>query len=62
MMPVREADRIAGWIYLTDVDAYARSAEIGYGFRPHAHSQRFASLEEDGLHDVAILALLDDEI
>jgi ribosomal-protein-alanine N-acetyltransferase len=111
MMLAREADRIVGWIYLTDVDAYARSAEIGYGIRPHAHGQGFAtealiavsrwaltagglqrtwlsistgnlaslrvaqkaaftlegtlrraSLEEDGLHDVAILALLDDEI
>jgi len=99
------------WIYLTDVDEYARSAEIGYGVRPHAHGQGFAtealvavsrwaltagglqrtwlsintdnlasmrvaqkaaftlegilrraSLEEDGLHDVAVLALIDDEI
>jgi RimJ/RimL family protein N-acetyltransferase len=111
MMLARGADRIVGWIYLTDVDAYARSAEIGYGIRPHAHGQGFAtealiavsrwaltagglqrtclsistgnraslrvaqkaaftlegtlrraSLEEDGWHDVAILALLDDEI
>jgi RimJ/RimL family protein N-acetyltransferase len=126
MMLDRKADRIVGWIYLTDVDEYARSAEIGYGVRPHAHGQGFAtealvavsrwaltagglqrtwlsintdnlaflrvaqkaaftlnlaflrvaqkaaftlegtlrraSLEEDGLHDVAVLALLDDEI
>jgi RimJ/RimL family protein N-acetyltransferase len=111
MMLAREADRIVGWIYLTDFDEYARSAEIGYGVRPHAHGQGFAtealvavsrwaltagglqrtwlrvntdnlaslrvaqkaaftlegtlrraSLEEDGLHDVAVLALLDDEI
>jgi RimJ/RimL family protein N-acetyltransferase len=111
MMLAREADRIAGWIYLADVDEYARSAEIGYGVRPHALGQGFAtealvavsrwaltdgglqrtwlsvdtrnlaslrvarkasftlegilrraSLEEDGLHDVAVLALLDDEI
>jgi RimJ/RimL family protein N-acetyltransferase len=107
----REDDRIAGWIYLTDVDKYARSAQIGYGVRPHARGQGFAtealvalsrwalttgglqrvwlhinahnlaslrvaqkagfilegtlrraSLEEDGLQDVAVLALLDDEI
>lgn len=111
MMLDRKADRIVGWIYLTDVDEYARSAEIGYGVRPHAHGQGFAtealvavsrwaltagglqrtwlsintdnlasmrvaqkaaftlegilrraSLEEDGLHDVAVLALIDDEI
>ena len=111
MMLDRKADRIVGWIYLTDVDEYARSAEIGYGVRPHAHGQGFAtealvavsrwaltagglqrtwlsintdnlasmrvaqkaaftlegilrraSLEEDGLHDVAVLALTDDEI
>jgi RimJ/RimL family protein N-acetyltransferase len=111
IMLAREADRIVGWIYLTGVDEYARSAEIGYGVRPHAHGQGFAtealvavsrwaltvgglqrtwlsvntdnlaslrvaqkaaftlegtlrraSLEEDGLHDVAVLALLDDEI
>jgi len=111
MMLDREDDRIAGWIHLTDVDRYARSAQIGYGVRPHARGRGFAtealvavsrwaltagglqrvwlsvntdnhaslrvgqkagftpegtlrraSLEEDGLHDVAILALLDDEI
>jgi RimJ/RimL family protein N-acetyltransferase len=111
MMLDRKADRIVGWIYLTGVDEYARSAEIGYGVRPHAHGQGFAtealvavsrwaltagglqrtwlsintdnlasmrvaqkaaftlegilrraSLEEDGLHDVAVLALIDDEI
>jgi RimJ/RimL family protein N-acetyltransferase len=106
----REACRIAGWIYLTDVDRYARSAEIGYGVRPAARGKglatealtavsrwalstgglqrawlrvsvgnaasmrvaqkagfrqegllRRATLEEDGLHDVAVFALLDDE-
>jgi len=111
MMLDRKTDRIVGWIYLTDVDEYARSAEIGYGVRPHAQGQGFAtealvavsrwaltagglqrtwlsinidnlaslqvaqkaaftlegtlrraSLKEDGLHDVAVLALLDDEI
>lgn len=111
MMLAREDDQIVGWIYLTDVDRYARSAEIGYGVRPHARGRGFAtealvavsrwaltagglqrawlrvdtdnlasvrvaqkagftlegtlrraSLEEDGLHDVAVLALLDDEI
>jgi RimJ/RimL family protein N-acetyltransferase len=107
----REPGEIAGWIYLADVDRYARSAEIGYGIRPHARGQGFAtealaalarwaltagglqrvwlrisagnlaslraaqkagfvregtlrraSLEDDGLQDVAVLALLDDEI
>ena len=111
MMLAREDDQIVGWIYLTDVDRYARSAEIGYGVRPHARGRGFATealvavsrwaltagglqrawlrvntdnlasvrvaqkagftregtlrratLEEDGLHDVAVLALLDDEI
>jgi RimJ/RimL family protein N-acetyltransferase len=111
MMLAREDDQIVGWIFLTDVDRYARSAQIGYGVRPHAHGKGFAteglvalsrwaltagglqrvwlnvntdnlaslrvaqkagftlegtlrraSLEEDGLHDVAVLALLDDEI
>lgn len=111
MMLARDDDQIVGWIYLTDVDKWARSAEIGYGVRPHAHGKGFAtealvavsrwaltagglqrvwlevntdnlasmrvaqkagftlegtlrraSLEEDGLHDVAVLALLDDEI
>ena len=111
MMLAREVDQIVGWIYLTDVDRYARSAEIGYGVRPHARGRGFATealvavsrwaltagglqrawlrvntdnlasvrvaqkagftlegtlrsatLEEDGLHDVAVLALLDDEI
>jgi RimJ/RimL family protein N-acetyltransferase len=110
MMLDREAGRIAGWIYLTDVDRYARSAEIGYGVRPAARGKglatealtavsrwalstgglqrtwlrvsvgnaasmrvaqkagfrqegllRRATLEEDGLHDVAVFALLDDE-
>lgn len=110
MMLDREACRIAGWIYLTDVDRYARSAEIGYGVRPAARGKglatealtavsrwalstgglqrawlrvsvgnaasmrvaqkagfrqegllRRATLEEDGLHDVAVFALLDDE-
>ena len=107
----RDDARIAGWIYLTDVDRYARCAQIGYGVRPCARGRGFAtealtalarwsltagglqrvwlsvntdnlaslrvaqkagfaregtlrraSLEEDGLHDVAVLALLDDEI
>jgi len=111
MMLAREDDQIVGWIYLTDVDRYACSAQIGYGVRPHARGRGFAtealvavsrwaltagglqrvwlsvntdnlaslrvaqragftqegtlrraSLEEDGLHDVAVLALLDDEI
>ena len=111
MMLARGEDRIVGWIYLTGLDTYARSAEIGYGVRPHDHGKgyatealtaltrwaltagglqrvwvsvdtgnlaslrvahkagftregtlRRASLEEDGLHDVAVLALLDDEI
>jgi RimJ/RimL family protein N-acetyltransferase len=111
MMLARDDDRIAGWIYLTDVDRYARCAQIGYGVRPRARGRGFAtealaalsrwaltagglqrvwlsvntdnlaslrvarkagftregtlrraSLEEDGLHDVAVLALLDDEI
>ena len=111
MMLARNTDRIVGWIYLTAVDEYARSAEIGYGVRPHARGQGFAtealvavsrwaltagglqrtwlsvstdnlaslrvaqkaaftlegtlrraSREGDGLHDVAVLALLDDEI
>jgi RimJ/RimL family protein N-acetyltransferase len=111
MMLAREDDQIVGWIYLTDVDGYARSAQMGYGVRPHARGRGFAtealvavsrwaltagglqrawlsvntdnlaslrvaqkagftlegtlrraSLEEDGLHDVAVLALLDDEI
>jgi RimJ/RimL family protein N-acetyltransferase len=111
MMLAREDDQIVGWIYLTEVDRYARSAEIGYGVRPHARGRGFAtealvavsrwaltagglqrawlrvntdnlasmrvaqkadftlegtlrraSREEDGLHDVAMLALLDDEI
>jgi len=111
MIFAREPGEIAGWIYLTDVDWYARSAEIGYGIRPHARGQglatealtalarwaltagglqrvwlrisagnpaslraaqkagfvregtlRRASLEDDGLQDVAVLALLDDEI
>lgn len=111
MMLDREGDRIVGWIYLTDVDKYARSAEVGYGVRPRDRGRGFAtealvavsrwaltagglqrawlgvntdnlaslrvarkagfvregtlrraSLEEDGLHDVAVLALLDDEI
>jgi RimJ/RimL family protein N-acetyltransferase len=110
MMLARDDDRIVGWIYLTDVDWYARCAEIGYGVRPGdrgkgfatealtalarwaltagglqrvwlhvntdnraslrvAHKAGFtregtlrrASLEADGLHDVAVLALLDDE-
>jgi GNAT superfamily N-acetyltransferase len=43
MMVAREADRIVGWIYLTNVDEYARSAEIGYCVRPHAHGQGFAT-------------------
>jgi len=34
MMLARDDDRIAGWIYLTDVDRYARCAQIGYGVRP----------------------------
>jgi RimJ/RimL family protein N-acetyltransferase len=111
MMLARDEDRIAGWMYLTDLDRYARSAEIGYGVRPGDRGRGFAtealvaltrwaltagglqrvwlrvntdngaslrvaqkagftregtlrraSLEEDGLHDVAVLALLDDEI
>ena len=111
MMLDREGDRIVGWIYLTDVDKYARSAEVGYGVLPRDRGRGFAtealvavsrwaltagglqrawlgvntdnlaslrvarkagfvregtlrraSLEEDGLHDVAVLALLDDEI
>jgi RimJ/RimL family protein N-acetyltransferase len=111
MMLAREGDRIAGWIFLTDVDKGARSAQIGYGVRPHARGRGFATealvavsrwaltagglqrawlsvntdnlaslrvaqkagfsregtlrracLEEDGLHDVVVLALLDDEI
>jgi RimJ/RimL family protein N-acetyltransferase len=91
MILAREDDQIVGWIYLTDVDRHARSAQIGYGVRPHARglqrawlsintdnlaslrvarkvgftlegTLRHASLEEDGLHDVAVLALLDDEI
>jgi hypothetical protein len=36
MMLAREDGWIVGWIYLTDVDKYARSAQIGYGVRPHA--------------------------
>jgi RimJ/RimL family protein N-acetyltransferase len=111
MMLARADDRIAGWIYLTDVDRHARCAEIGYGVRPGARGRGFAtealtalsrwaltagslqrvwlsvntdnlaslrvarkagftregtlrraSLDGDGLHDVAVLALLDDEI
>jgi RimJ/RimL family protein N-acetyltransferase len=111
MMLARDDDRIAGWIYLTDVDRYARSAQIGYGVRPAARGRglatealaalapwaltagglhrvwlsvntdnlaslrvahkagftregtlRRASMEADGLHDVAVLALLDDEV
>ena len=123
MMLARDDDRIAGWIYLTDVDRYARCAQIGYGVRPRARGRSFAtealaalarwaltagglqrvavvraavllpcvwlnvntdnlaslrvaqkagfaregtlrraSMEEDGLHDIAVLALLDDEI
>jgi RimJ/RimL family protein N-acetyltransferase len=111
MMLARDDDRIAGWIYLTDVDRYARCAQIGYGVRPRARGRGFAtealaalarwaltagglqrvwlnvntdnlaslrvaqkagfaregtlrraSMEEDGLHDIAVLALLDDEI
>jgi RimJ/RimL family protein N-acetyltransferase len=111
MMLARDEDRIAGWIYLTHVDQFARSAEIGYGVRPGDQGRGFAtealvaltrwaltvgglqrvwlhvaidnlaslrvaqkagftregtlrraSLEEDGLRDVAVLALLDDEI
>src|SRR5271166_6065668 len=41
MMLAREDDRIAGWIYLTDVDTYACSAQIGYGVRPHARGRGF---------------------
>ena len=111
MMLGRDDDQIIGWIYLTDVDRYARSAQIGYGVRPHDRGRglatealaavsrraltagglqrvwlsvntdnlaslrvaqkagftlegtlRRASLEEDGLHDVAVLGLLDNEI
>lgn len=111
MMLNRNGGRIAGWIYLTDVDSYARCAEIGYGVRPASQGKGFASealaafarwaltvgglqrvwlhintdnlaslrvahkagftregtlrrasMEADGLHDVAVLALLDDEI
>ena len=111
MMLDRGNDRIAGWIYLTSVDWYTRCAEIGYGVRPGARGQGFASealtalarwaltagglqrvqlsvntgnraslrvaqkagftregtlrraeREEDGLHDVAMFGLLDDEI
>jgi RimJ/RimL family protein N-acetyltransferase len=111
MMLARNVGQVAGWIYLTDVDRYARCAEIGYGVRPRARGQGFAtealaalsrwalttgglqrvwlnvntdnlaslrvaqkagfaregtlrraSMEADGLHDVAVLALLDDEI
>lgn len=111
MMFDRDAGQIAGWIYLKDVDRYARCAEIGYGVRPGAQGRGFAtealtaltrwaltagglqrvwlhvntdnlaslrvaqkagftregtlrraSLEADGLRDVAVLALLDDEI
>jgi RimJ/RimL family protein N-acetyltransferase len=111
MMLARDDDRIAGWIHLSDVDRYARCAEIRYGVRPGDQGRGFAaeavtafarwaltagglqrvqlsintdnlaslgvarkagftregtlrraSLEGDGLHDVAVLALLDDEI
>ena len=111
MMLARDDDRIAGWIFLTDVDRYARCAQIGYGVRPRARGRGFATealaglarwaltagglqrvwlnvntdnlaslrvaqkagfahegtlrracMEEDGLHDIAVLALLDDEI
>ena len=111
MMLARDDDRIAGWIFLTGVDRYARCAEIGYGVRPRARGRGFAtetlaalarwvltagglqrvwlhvntdnlaslrvaqkagftregtlrraSLEADGLHDVAVLALLDDKV
>lgn len=111
MMLARDDNRIVGWIYLTNVDPYARCAQIGYEVRPAARGRGFAtealaalarwaltsgglqpvslnvntgnlaslrvaqkagftregtlrraSMEEDGLHDVAILALLDDEV
>ena len=111
MMLGRDDDQIAGWIYLTDADRYARSAQIGYGVRPHDRGRGFATealvavsrwaltagglqrvwlsvstgnlaslrvaqkaglalegtlrracLEEDGLHDVAVPGLLDNEI
>jgi RimJ/RimL family protein N-acetyltransferase len=43
MMLARDDNRIAGWIYLTDVDRYARCAQIGYGVRPHARTSRLVS-------------------
>jgi RimJ/RimL family protein N-acetyltransferase len=43
MMLPRGDERIAGWIYLADVDSYTRSAEIGYGVRPHALGRGFAT-------------------
>jgi hypothetical protein len=43
MMLARDDDRIAGWIYLTDVDRYARWAQIGYCVRPRARGRGFAT-------------------
>src|ERR1700757_4317018 len=43
MMLARDDDRIAGWIYLTDIDRYARCAQIGYGVRPYARGKGFAT-------------------
>ena len=76
MMLAREADRIVGWICRwalttgglqrtwlrvnTDNLASLRVAQKA-AFTLEGTLRR-ASLEEDGLHDVAILALLDDEI
>jgi RimJ/RimL family protein N-acetyltransferase len=42
-VPLPVDDRIAGWIYLTDVDRYARCAQIGYGVRPRDRGRGFAT-------------------
>jgi RimJ/RimL family protein N-acetyltransferase len=56
MMLARDDHRIAGWIYLTDVDRDARCAEIGYGVRPGARGRGFAT---EALAAVARWALTD---
>jgi hypothetical protein len=46
---------------LFHADWEVRSAEIGYGFRQEGTLRRYW-LEDDGLHDLAVFSLLDDEL
>jgi RimJ/RimL family protein N-acetyltransferase len=60
MMLDRAAMRIVGSIGLFHADWEVRSAEKA-GFRREGTLRR-AGLEEDGLHDLAVFSLLDDEL